>query len=204
MSLLVIVCLPLALPATLIYLIGRFMVQSRQSRRRIKDMRLALGDSTRGREGMLERVGVKIREVAEMTGVDNPEYAADLEDPEPPMFGDAEDGSAEAQKNGTERQPLRSSGQAPNGSKHAALSALSEPYDGIDTPPLARPLVPESNDGGTGVRGIGGDDEGFNTDAVLTPAQKEMIKNLNAIPQLRKHCESRRHSRWSGILDDTV
>lgn len=75
-SLLVIFFLPIALPLTVGYLITRFALQGRESRRRIRDARKERGE---GREGFLMRVGVKMGEIAEQVGGDNPEYAADLD-----------------------------------------------------------------------------------------------------------------------------
>lgn len=155
-SLAIIVTLPVSLPLALLYLIGRFVLQSHSSRRRIKDMRNVMGG---GREGMLERVGVKLREVAEeVGGADNPEYAAGLESLETPTPNDSE---AEE-----EQRTLKT---------HPAFQALAS-YGGTDTPPLSRPIPPTATSSSP-----------VPTDPILSPAQLTMIANLNSIPQMRKH-----------------
>ncbi|ORY90238.1 putative serine esterase-domain-containing protein [Leucosporidium creatinivorum] len=169
-SLLVIVALPVALPLCLVYLVGRFMVQNRSSRRRIRDMRTTMGG---GREGMLERVGVKLREVAEnVGGADNPEYALGLDTPasgaETPNGNGAAEDLAEAQQ-------LK---------QHPAFQALAS-YGGTDTPPLSRPLIPLPSSSSSSPSGDLS--KPLPTDPILSPAQLKMIENLNSIPQMRKH-----------------
>ena len=148
------------------YLIGRFVVQSQSSRRRIKDMRKVMGG---GREGMLERVGVKLREVVETVGAgDNPEYAAGLNPPSSDSSGSQTPVDGAGQQDEYEDPKLR---------HHPAFQALSS-YDGVDTPPLSRPLFPQSFDL---------DGKPLPTDPLLSPAQLKMIENLNSIPQMKKH-----------------
>lgn len=166
-SLVIIVTLPVSLPLALLYLIGRFVVQSNSSRKRIKDMRKEMGG---GREGMLERVGVKLREVAETVGAgDNPEHAAGLNAPS---------SSSEGSQTPVDNQVQHMYGdEDPKLKQHPAFQALSS-FDGTDTPPLSRPLFPQSTSA---------DGKPLATDPILSPAQLRMIENLNSIPQMKKH-----------------
>ncbi|GAA5992019.1 hypothetical protein JCM5350_006251 [Sporobolomyces pararoseus] len=176
-SLLVIALLPVALPLSVVYLIGRFLVQGRDSKRRIRELRkLTAGE--RGREGMLERVGVRMREVAEQVGTDNPEYAANLS-------GDEEDNSllsatprdtrvrTEDHNYGAtvETTPVTSGTSTPallrGGSPPRNLSSSSDFED------LSQPDHPEARK--------------FSTDPVFTPSQLYQLHQLNSLPQLRKH-----------------
>lgn len=163
-SLAIIVTLPISLPLALLYLIGRFVVQSQSSRNRIKDMRKVMGG---GREGMLERVGVKLQEVAETVGAgDNPEHAAGLDVP-----------SSSGSQTPVDPETEQDDEEDPKLKHHPAFQALSS-YDGTDTPPLSRPLMPHSSSN---------DGKPLPTDPVLSPGQIKMIENLNSIPQLKKH-----------------
>ncbi|KAK4049604.1 hypothetical protein OIO90_005363 [Microbotryomycetes sp. JL221] len=203
-SLLVIVCLPVALPLLSVYLVGRFMVQTRASRRRIKDIRKTTGG---GREGMLARVGVKLGEVAEQVGVDNPEYAAGL-----------------AQESSEARSSTNSNvfnGDDGNGREEERKRLKQDPtlsdlinYGGTDTPPFARSQAPSdanfadapvdnsstrqhetsSRSSGTLVdEATTGDLDAtvkrprLPTDPILSTAQLDMIRHLNSIPHLTKH-----------------
>lgn len=177
MSLLVIALLPVALPLSVVYLIGRFLVQGRDSKRRIRELRkLTAGE--RGREGMLERVGVRMREVAEQVGTDNPEYAANLS-------GDEEDNSllsatqrdtrvrTEDHNYGAtvETTPVTSGTSTP-----ALLRGGSPPHNlpySSDFEELSQPDHPEARK--------------FSTDPVFTPSQLYQLHQLNSLPQLRKH-----------------
>lgn len=169
-SLLVIFLLPVALPAALLFLVGKFLLAGRQSKRRISEIRRGMGG---GREGMLERVGVRLREaiddVAETVQPDNPEHAVEVGD-----GGSSEDVSSTAETLRNEETPLR----------HPAFAAFSK-YDGTDTPPLARPVSPGELEFHEAAPGAAA--HPFSTDPVLSPAQVIMIRNLNSIPQLRKH-----------------
>ena len=74
-SLLIIALLPVALPTLVSLLLVRFLMQSAQSRRRIRSVRRAKGD---GRAGALARVGLlqlrdAVRQVAENVDPENPE-----------------------------------------------------------------------------------------------------------------------------------
>ncbi|GAA5878807.1 hypothetical protein JCM3774_000971 [Rhodotorula dairenensis] len=104
-SLLVIFFLPIALPLTVGYLITRFALEGRESRRRIRDARKERGE---GREGFLMRVGVKIGEIAEQVGGDNPEYAADLD------MTEEEDGERRLEAGGEATIPSSSSASSSN------------------------------------------------------------------------------------------
>lgn len=131
-------------------------------------MRTTMGG---GREGMLERVGVKLREVAEnVGGADNPEYALGLDTPESSGINTPNgDGAAE---------DLAESAQL---KQHPAFQALAS-YGGTDTPPLSRPLIPRPSSSH-----YPQGDLSKPTDPILSPAQLKMIENLNSIPQMRKH-----------------
>lgn len=117
---------------------------------------------------MLERVGVKLRsameEVAENVQPDNPDHSySDL----------ALDGaSAELMHDSKldERSPVI---------RHPAVAAFTN-YGGTETPPLARPVSPGN---ATDELATGSDKKPYPTDPVLSRAQVEMIRNLNAIPQ---------------------
>ncbi|KAL8286209.1 hypothetical protein RQP46_004697 [Phenoliferia psychrophenolica] len=165
LSLLIIVLLPVALPLSIIFLIGRFLIAGHSSQRRIRQLRVGLGG---GRTGMLERVGVRLREVAETVQPDNPEHAGSLGNG---GLGEDEGGSPGKE----EREPVR---------RHPSFAAFAN-YGGTETPPLARAVSPNPEDFDPEVTGEEGTP--FQTDPILSPAQVTMIKNLNSIPQLRKH-----------------
>lgn len=180
-SLIVIALLPVALPLSVVYLIGRFLLQGRDSKRRIKELRrLTAGE--RGREGMLERVGVRMREVAEQVGTDNPEYAANLSE-------DGEDNlllAAATERNEPVRREddnygsmVESSPATSGQSTPALLRGGSPPRDisssssSLSSSDLSQPDHPEARK--------------FRTDPVFTPSQLYQMQQLNSIPQLRKH-----------------
>jgi len=174
-SLLIIASLPVALPLTVVYLIGRFLLQGRDSKRRIKALRkLTAGE--RGREGMLERVGVKMREVAEQVGTDNPDYAEDLSDDEDREVDGLRDRVRTEDHN------------------YGATSESTPATSGTSTPALLR--------GGSPPRHVSSDDDfdeatltqthhpearKYSTDPVFSPSQLFQLHHLNALPQLRKH-----------------
>lgn len=168
-SLLIIFTLPLALPLSVIYLVGRFLLQGRESKKRIKDIRSEIGG---GRQGMLERVGIVVREAIEEVLVDavNPNEHPELA-LESNGSGGGESGSSSSSD---ERTPLRPS-----------FAAFSSYKEGIDTPPLTRPGSPGQRVDPEATGKDGG--KPYPTDPILTDAQKIMIKNLNSIPQMRKH-----------------
>ncbi|KAK4050439.1 hypothetical protein OIV83_003509 [Microbotryomycetes sp. JL201] len=214
-SLLVIACLPVALPLSLMYLIGRFVLQARASRQRIKDIRKATGG---GREGMLARVGVKIGEVAEQVGVDNPEYAAGLDD------GSGSGASAQS-SNANDIQVLNGDPRTTEDDEdygrrkqHPGLADLAS-YGGSDTPPFARSIGPTTStsrlaavdkiDPGTRAAfSTSSSSSSTNpksaavqqnvaTDPILSSAQLTMIHHLNSIPHLTKHFVYLPHARNS-------
>lgn len=183
-SLLIIVLLPVALPLALVFLVGRFIIAGHSSQRRIRQIRNGMGG---GREGMLERVGVRLRgaiaDVAETVQPDNPEHAGSL--------GSGGDGERD------EVVPLR---------RHPAFAAFANSYGsgGTETPPLARPVSPGEYD----PEATGSESKPYPTDPILrcalssclprndanltsstphSPAQVLMIHHLNSIPQMRKH-----------------
>ncbi|SCV68157.1 BQ2448_278 [Microbotryum intermedium] len=172
-SLILIVFIPITLPATVLFLLGRFVLASGQSRRRILTERKEMGG---GREGMLARVGVGLAEVAESVGADNPEYAAGLRED---LCGRLSDGSnghaghavAVAAASDEFHQDARSGFPA-------TLRSLRS-YDGVGTPPFVRSMSPPTTPSSP--------QERFPTDPILTPGQLEMLKHLNALPQLKKH-----------------
>ncbi|GAA5899247.1 lipase ROG1 family protein [Sporobolomyces salmoneus] len=186
-SLLVIAFLPVALPLSVVYLIGRFLVQGRDSKRRIRELRKVTAGE-RGREGMLERVGVRLREVAEQVGTDNPEYAANLSD-------DEEDGSllVDAERTGTKaRRDENNYGSTVDSTP--AISGTSTPASASELEHLTQLDHPEARK--------------YSTDPVFTASQLYQLHQLNALPQLRKHfvylpksrnahgAIVRRHPKW--------
>ncbi|GAA6064206.1 hypothetical protein JCM10212_001619 [Sporobolomyces blumeae] len=189
-SLLVIALLPVALPLSVMYLVGRFLVQGRSSKRRIRELRkLTAGD--RGREGMLERVGVKVREIAEQVGTDNPEYAADL-------AGDERVATGRLAANGggltsgevteydpptAETTPATSGAATPDfargGLPPTTLGATSS-YDSEDSASSTDPLAEFAQPTHAEARQ-------FSTDPVFSSSQLFQAHHLNALPQMRKH-----------------
>lgn len=152
-SLAIIVTLPVSLPIALLLLIGRFVLQTHSSGRRIRHMRKTAGG---GRQGMLERVGVGLREVAETVGAsgDNPEYAAGLDSRPSPSPSASRQSSSRAQtlvegvrvqdwnENEDETDEVDAAELRKQLKTHPAFQALSAPYDGTGTPPLSRPFGP--------------------------------------------------------------
>lgn len=201
-SLFIIVFLPITLPLSVLFLITRFVLQGRDSKKRIRNIRKDIGG---GRKGMLERVGVQIREVVdevidEVAQPDNPDSAAsaysssrkDAGTPAP--SSGASSASAYSNSNGYGNDVGRStpSSEASSASgddqtpmlKHPALVAFAQSTSGTGTPPLARPTSPSL---AVDELATGSASKPYPSDPILSEAQKEMIKNLNSIPQLRKH-----------------
>ncbi|KWU41596.1 DUF676-domain-containing protein [Rhodotorula sp. JG-1b] len=177
-SLLVICFLPIALPLTVGYLITRFALQGRESRRRIRDARKERGE---GREGMLMRVGVRIGEIAEQVGGDNPEYAADLA-----VSEDEEEGRARATPpSSTDSTP------PPHAAAASAPSASSRPAAAVDR----RISAPSTQLAPTPSDSILEEARRLRTDPTLTASQQFQVDNLNAIPHLRKHFVYLPHAR---------
>ncbi|KAI5479229.1 lipid particle protein [Pseudohyphozyma bogoriensis] len=172
-SLAVIVFLPIALPAALCYLVGRFLLQGRESKRRIRDIRTATGG---GREGVLARVGLgrlgaqvrsAFEEVSDETlQPDNPEHEVET------SHLTAED---------LEEENTRL--------KHPSFAAFAS-YGGTETPPIARAVSPALE-----LRDESKPEKRHPTDPILSEAQKAMIKNLNALPQMKKHLSYFPHAR---------
>lgn len=160
-SLILIVFIPITIPLTLLFVVSRFVLQSRQSNQRIRQMRVGAG----GRNGMLERVGIRIAQaiddVAETAQPSNPEYAID----------GGETPKSELDEEEGERTFLKD----PSFANFAT-------YGGTETPPLTRPISPGLQDDPTAT---GSASNPYPTDPVLTPAQIIMIKNLNSIPHLK-------------------
>lgn len=158
-SLFIIVFLPITFPASILYILCTFLVQSRNSSRRIKEIRAGLGT----RQGMLERVGVKIGErVQEVVDV------ATGETDEPTSNGTSESSHS---------TPMEERGLL----KHPSLVAFAS-YGGTETPPLARPTSPGDK---VDVGADGSLQNPYPSDPVLTPEQLTMIANLNSIPHLK-------------------
>ncbi|KDE08557.1 hypothetical protein MVLG_01334 [Microbotryum lychnidis-dioicae p1A1 Lamole] len=172
-SLILIVFIPITLPATVLFLLGRFVLASGQSRRRILSERKEMGG---GREGMLARVGVGLAEVAESVRADNPEYAAGLR----------EDlsGRLSERSNGHTGKAVASASAAYESDNDdqtgfpATLKSLGS-YDGVGTPPFVRSMSPPTTASSA--------QERVPTDPILTAGQLDMLKHLNALPQLKKH-----------------
>ncbi|SGY17759.1 BQ5605_C015g07880 [Microbotryum silenes-dioicae] len=172
-SLILIVFIPITLPATVLFLLGRFVLASGQSRRRILSERKEMGG---GREGMLARVGVGLAEVAESVRADNPEYAAGLR----------EDlsGRLSERSNGHTGKAVASASAAYESDNDdqtgfpATLKSLRS-YDGVGTPPFVRSMSPPTTASSA--------QERVPTDPILTAGQLDMLKHLNALPQLKKH-----------------
>ena len=156
-SLILIAFMPITIPLTILFVVGRFVMQSRQSNQRIRQMRVGAG----GRSGMLERVGIRlaqaIDDVAETAQPNNPEYAIE--------------GGETNDVEGGERTML----------KDPSFATFST-YGGTETPTLARPVSPGMEDDPSAT---GSAEHPYPTDPVLTPAQIIMIKNLNSIPHMR-------------------
>ncbi|GJN92027.1 hypothetical protein Rhopal_005055-T1 [Rhodotorula paludigena] len=186
-SLLIIALLPVALPLSVCFLVGRFMLQGTQSRRRIREARKRLGE---GRAGMLQRVGVRLSEVAELAGADNPEYAGGLS-----VEGSSPAGDDEARET-THFGPQRTYGSA----------------SGTSTPALARPVSPPSlspSPSPTSASSashaaiaappadVSAEAARYSTDPVLSSSQLFQLQNLNALPQLQKHFVYLPHARNS-------
>ncbi|BGP36287.1 hypothetical protein JCM10449v2_000185 [Rhodotorula kratochvilovae] len=185
-SLLVIAFLPIALPLSVCYLVGRFMLQGRESRRRIRDARKRLGG---GREGMLQRVGVQIGEVAELAGVDNPEYAGGLsvEGTEGASLNGAREGE---ESETTHFGPQRTYGSASGTSTPALARPVSPPsLSASPSPRSSSPPAPSSAASSTAqlAPSAARDAAQHTTDPVLSSSQLFQLQNLNALPQLRKH-----------------
>ncbi|GAA5865090.1 hypothetical protein JCM1840_005736 [Sporobolomyces johnsonii] len=192
-SLAIIFLLPVALPLSLIYIIGRFLLQGRSSKRRIREMRRLAGG---GREGMLERVGVRLREVAELAGTDNPEYAAGLDGGEGAASenGGAVDGEGDGLKRG--RDSVSRTTTTTYGT-----TASTPVGSGQSTPALARGGSPPSRLYSTALGSSSSSSSSslssphtphpeavkYSTDPIFTPSQIFQIEHLNALPQLRKH-----------------
>lgn len=210
-SLLVICFLPIALPLSVGYLVTRFALQGRESRRRIRDARRARGE---GREGMLMRVGVRIGEIAEQVGGDNPEYAADLDaDGEVEVEGAEEDGargSAAGNGEASRRQVVRPSGETSAGTTStagdsAADNATSSSSGGSsarsaspllsNTSPSTPPTTSKATTGPAPSTAAHAEALALHTDPSLSPSQLFQIKHLNAIPQLKKHFVYLPHAR---------
>lgn len=161
-SLLIIVTLPIALPISLMYIFAQFLLQSTYSRRRIKLARSELGG---GKKGWLERVGVKLQEA-----VDAVDGAIDSHSESESL---SSGNSHKLALDGQPTSPTEEDELLPRG--HPVFAPFASYRDGIDTPPLLRPLQ-----AGTTVS-----DQPFSSDPVLSDRQLVMIKNLNSIPQLK-------------------
>ncbi|BGO88545.1 hypothetical protein NBRC10512_003357 [Rhodotorula toruloides] len=177
-SLAIIAFLPLALPLSVLYLISRFALQGRESRRRIRDARKKLGE---GREGMLRRVGVGMVEVVEQVGVDNPEYVEGLQQVEEergegPQRGFGRVGGEETP---VLARPVSPPSLASTPARSPSPTSSASPA-GSDTP-LVRPLPADAAH--------------YSTDPILSSSQLFQLNNLNALPGLNKHLVYLPHAR---------
>ncbi|GAA5854978.1 hypothetical protein JCM8547_002330 [Rhodosporidiobolus lusitaniae] len=185
---------PISLPLLFTFLVARFSLQGRESRKRIKAAQSARGD---GEEGMLARVGIRIAETLENAGLDNPEYAGGLSEP-----SREDEASRSAATSGTATpvngyahgySKLSTSALSSKSFSTSALSSASSSSSTSSTTspsptpaPRSSPLpkrdpfpTPPAEDLFLARR--------FKTDPLLTPSQKFQLENLNALPQLRKH-----------------
>ena len=157
-SVAVIVFLPVAFPALLVFLMGRFALEGHGSRRRIKTFREG-GDDSRG--DMLSRVGMKLQEVMETTSGASPETAvADGLD------GERTVGGTGVGTPGGKEEALPLKG-------HPAFAAFAA-YGGTETPPMSRGGEPDGE--AVALTATLENGEPLPTDPILSPAQVEMIK----------------------------
>ncbi|GAA6018232.1 hypothetical protein JCM11491_005642 [Sporobolomyces phaffii] len=189
-SLVVIALLPVALPLSVVVLVARFLVQGRDSKRRIRALRAeTAGD--RGRAGMLERVGVRVREVAEqvggVAGPDTPEYAAagDLVSSDSSGGEDDDDeqdallSSSSTSRFRDERTPATSGASTP------ALLRGGSPPRHLDDPAPTDSTATNTSDREQAP--YHAEARQYSTDPVFTASQRYQLAQLNALPQLRKH-----------------
>ncbi|SCZ89901.1 BZ3500_MvSof-1268-A1-R1_Chr1-3g01649 [Microbotryum saponariae] len=174
-SLILIVFIPITLPATVLFLLGRFVLASGQSRRRILSERKEMGG---GREGMLARVGVGLAEVAESVRADNPEYAAGLREDLSGRLSERSNGHAGKAVASASASAAYESDNDDQTGFPATLKFLGS-YDGVGTPPFVRSMSPPTTASSA--------QERVPTDPILTAGQLDMLKHLNALPQLKKH-----------------
>lgn len=168
-SLAIIVFLPLALPLSLVYLVGKFILDGQRSHVRIKTFRKELGGE--GRVGWLERVNITLQEAAdEVVGVHH-----------------GEGGASSDASSATSSTPLSVAYDGQTNEvdtpKHPSFAAFAS-YNGTETPPLARPLSPRRV---VDPQAVGSKEKPYPTDPVLTDRQIVMMRNINSIPHLRKH-----------------
>jgi hypothetical protein len=180
-SLAIIAFLPLALPLSLVYLVGQFLLHGRQSQQRIKVFRKELGEE--GREGWLERVNITLQQAAdEVAGVHHGEGASsdNLSATSSTPLNVAYDGhnANNVAYDGHDAKDESAS------LKHPVFSAFASYSEGTETPPLARPLSPGRL---VDSEAVGSKEKPYPTDPVLTERQITMIRHINSIPQLRKH-----------------
>ncbi|KAK4704506.1 hypothetical protein P7C70_g1702, partial [Phenoliferia sp. Uapishka_3] len=157
LSLLIIVSLPIALPLLVTFLVVRFFVSGQMSQRRIRSFRKGIEG---GRKGMLDRVGLRLREA--------------MEEAVESGVGGSEEMESERSGDG-EGKALR---------KGEGLVRGYGGTGGTETPVLARSASPGQD---VDPEATGSLAHPYPTDPILSPAQAIMIRNLNSIPQLRKH-----------------
>ncbi|BGP21280.1 lipid particle protein [Rhodotorula toruloides] len=178
-SLAIIAFLPLALPLSVLYLISRFALQGRESRRRIRNARERLGE---GREGMLRRVGVGVAEVVEQVGVDNPEYVEGLNGAEEEGRGEGPQrtfGSGGGTETPALARPVSPPSLASSPARSPSPPATSSPA-GSDTPLVPGPPANAAH---------------YSTDPILSSSQLFQLNNLNSLPGLKKHLVYLPHAR---------
>lgn len=154
-----VIFLPITIPVSILYVLCSFVFQSRNSRQRIKEIRLGFEG---GRKGMLARVGMGMRAFAEeVTEEIIQESTSSAPSPASSTEGEVEETSTLL--------------------KHESFRVFAAAnYSGSGTPPFARAAEPRDVD-----LKDGDDDGRAATDPVLTDEQKIMIRRLNGIPQLK-------------------
>ncbi|GAA6018616.1 hypothetical protein JCM10207_008982, partial [Rhodosporidiobolus poonsookiae] len=213
----VVVFLPILLPALFSFLVVRFSLQGRQSRRRIA---LTREQRAEGREGMLQRIGISVVEAMEEGGLENPEYAARLDEPPADERVGDRDGAASARTSGT-ATPVGANGNG-NGSVGAkegklvdftSSSASSRPssaasstgssaaYSTSSLPPSTRRTSPFPAPSASDLSLAAS----LRTDPTFSPSQHFQLEHLNALPQLEKflvHMPTVRHTHGAIVRRD--
>ncbi|GAA5827101.1 hypothetical protein JCM11251_001118 [Rhodosporidiobolus azoricus] len=184
----VVVALPVILPCFVAFLVVRFSLQGRQSRKRISAAREKRKE---GREGMLRRVGFEgiARVLQEESGVENPEYAGGLQESrERTVVSAPTSGTATPARLEGESTPLNGGKKGHNGygsSSSVSSSTSSSPSASASSSPTAtesrRNPLPAPTESDLSLA------QSLKTDPVLTPSQTYQLENLNSLAQLRKH-----------------
>lgn len=192
LALLWIASFPISLPLLFSFLIVRFSLQGRQSRKRI---RAAQNQRKDGVEGMLQRVGFRIAEVVEQAGVENPEYAGGLKEPRfrhdqldsaatsgtaTPINGNGCNGENDRLDPSHLDSKNYGTSSISSLSSSTSASSISNPIPSSSPLPGRAPFPPPSDEDLALAQQL-------LTDPILTPSQRFQLEHLNALPQLRKH-----------------